>query len=136
MHRFKQRAQRLRSSQTSAEARLWQGLPNRRLAKWKFRRQHAIDRFVVDFVSLDGKLVIEVDGTTHTSRMALSRDAERTSILEALGFRVVRVGNPDVYDNLEGVLEMIGRELGSILPTPLTRFRQSRDRPLPTGERC
>ncbi len=98
-------------SQTSAEAKLWRALRNRNLARWKFRRQHPIDRYVVDFVTLDGRLVIEVDGATHNSRGAISRDAERTRILDSLGFRVVRVTNIDVYENLPGVLEMIDREL-------------------------
>jgi len=101
----------LRLSQTSAEAKLWRALRNRNLARWKFRRQHPIDRYVVDFVTLDGKLVIEVDGATHNSRDEISRDAERTRILDSLGFRVVRVTNTDVYGNLPGVLEMIDREL-------------------------
>ena len=114
MERFKQRARRLRAAQTSAEARLWYGLRNRRLARWKFRRQHAIDKFVVDFVTLDGKLIVEVDGVTHASPFALSRDAERTRILESFGFHVLRVTNQDIYENLEGVLEMIARELGSM----------------------
>src|SRR5436190_10670698 len=55
MHRFIQRARKLRHSQTSAEARLWQAVRNRQLARWKFRRQHPIDKYVVDFVTLDGK---------------------------------------------------------------------------------
>jgi very-short-patch-repair endonuclease len=114
MERFRLRARQLRAAQTSAEARLWRALRNRRLAHWKFRRQHAIDRFVVDFVTLDGKLVVEVDGATHGSNDALASDAERTRILESLGFHVVRVGNVDVYENLDGVLEMIGHELGSL----------------------
>jgi len=95
----------------SAEFRLWQGLRNRKLARWKFRRQHPIDRYVVDFVSLDGKLVIEVDGVTHATAAAMKGDEERTRILEAFGFLVVRVSNTDVYDNLDGVLEMIDRTL-------------------------
>jgi very-short-patch-repair endonuclease len=105
--RFKSRALQLRKAQTSAEARLWQALRNRKLAHWKFRRQHPIDRFVVDFVTIDGKLVIEVDGVTHGSHAAAARDAERTAILESLGFHVVRVTNTDVYEHLDGVLEMI-----------------------------
>jgi very-short-patch-repair endonuclease len=111
MERFRQRARRLRAAETSAEARLWQALRNRQLADWKFRRQQPIDRYVVDFVSLDGKLVVEVDGATHDTQAEIARDAERTSILESLGFHVVRVTNMDVYDNLEGVLEMIRRVL-------------------------
>jgi len=111
MERFKSRARNLRAAQTSAEARLWQALRNRRLARWKFRRQHPIDRYVVDFVSLAGKPIVEVDGVTHAEPADLARDEERTKILEACGFLVVRVSNTDVYDNLEGVLEMIAGTL-------------------------
>jgi very-short-patch-repair endonuclease len=109
--KFKSRARQLRNAQTSAEARLWQGLRNRRLAHWKFRRQHPIDRFVVDFVTIDGKLIVEVDGVTHGSDPAAARDAERTTMLESLGFHVVRITNVDVYENLDGVLEMIDSTL-------------------------
>ena len=66
MDKFKARARALRASQTSAEAKLWQALRNRRLARWKFRRQHPIDRYIVDFVTLDGKLIVEVDGVPHS----------------------------------------------------------------------
>jgi very-short-patch-repair endonuclease len=107
MDKFKARARKLRESQTSAEAKLWQVLRNRRLARWKFRRQHPIDRYVVDFASLEGKLVVEVDGVTHATAAAVKRDEERTRVIETLGFLVVRVSNTDVYDNLDGVLEMI-----------------------------
>ena len=111
MERFTQRARYLRATQTSAEAKLWQALRNRQLAHWKFRRQLAIERYVVDFVTLDGHLIVEVDGATHGTTAERARDAERTRILESNGFRVVRVTNTDVYNNLQGVLEMIRREL-------------------------
>jgi very-short-patch-repair endonuclease len=107
MDKFKARARTLRGSQTSAEAKLWQVLRNRRLARWKFRRQHAIDRYVVDFVTLHGKLVVEVDGVTHSTPSEIRRDRARTALLESCGFNIVRVSNSDVYDNIEGVLEMI-----------------------------
>ena len=113
MDRFKARARTLRASQTSAEAKLWQALRNRRLARWKFRRQHPIDRYVVDFVTLDGKLIVEVDGVTHAEPSEVARDKARSEVLEACGFLVVRVSNTDVYDNLEGVLEMIESTLPS-----------------------
>src|SRR5205807_1164399 len=106
MERFKRRARKLRATQTSAEFRLWRELRNRKLARWKFRRQHPIERYVVDFVSLEGKLVVEVDGVTHSTSEAIKRDEERTRVIETLGFLVVRVSNTDVYDNLDGVLEM------------------------------
>jgi very-short-patch-repair endonuclease len=111
MERFKSRARRLRESQTSAEAKLWQALRNRQLARWKFRRQHPVDRYVVDFVTLDGKLIIEVDGVTHSSSTEIQRDEVRTKVLEACGFFVLRVSNTDVYENLEGVLELIETSL-------------------------
>jgi len=111
MEQFRRRARNLRASQTSGEFRLWQALRNRKLARWKFRRQHPIDRYIVDFVSLDGKLVVEVDGVTHGTAAALRRDTERTRTLQSLGFLVVRVSNIDVYENLDGVLEMIDRTL-------------------------
>ena len=111
MERFKARARSLRASQTNAEAKLWQALRNRRLARWKFRRQHPIDRYVVDFITLDGKLIVEVDVVTHSTSSELKRDEARTKVLEACGFLVVRVTNTDVYENLEGVLEMIETSL-------------------------
>jgi very-short-patch-repair endonuclease len=107
MDKFKARARALRSSQTSAEAKLWQALRNRRLARWKFRRQHPIDRYVVDFVTLNGKLIVEVDGVTHDGPSERAKDRARSDVLESCGFHIVRVSNTDVYDNLEGVLEMI-----------------------------
>jgi very-short-patch-repair endonuclease len=105
--KFKARARALRASQTSAEGKLWQALRNRRLARWKFRRQHPIDRYIVDFVTLDGKLIVEVDGVTHDKPSERARDKGRSDVLESCGFHIVRVSNIDVYDNLEGVLEMI-----------------------------
>jgi very-short-patch-repair endonuclease len=107
MDRFKARARALRASQTSAEAKLWQALRNRSLARWKFRRQHPIDRCVVDFVTLDGKLVVEVDGVTHAKPTEIKRDEARSRAIESCGFLIIRVSNTDVYQNLEGVLEMI-----------------------------
>jgi very-short-patch-repair endonuclease len=111
MERFKKIARRLRTSQTSAEARLWQALRGRRLGNWKFRRQHPIDRYIVDFVTIEGKLIVEVDGATHSNSSEISRDAERTRMLEAFGFQVVRISNIDVFENLEGVLDMIDQTL-------------------------
>jgi len=114
MQRFKQRARKLRAKQTNAEAVLWKALRNRQLARWKFRRQHPVDRYVVDFVTIDGKLIVEVDGATHSTKEELDRDAERARILTSLGFHIVRLTNIDVYENLDGVQEMIALTLGSI----------------------
>jgi very-short-patch-repair endonuclease len=114
MNRFKVRSRALRLQQIAAEDILWRELRGRRLSGFKFRRQHPIARYIVDFVSLDAKLIIEVDGATHSTASETSRDAERTRELERLGFHVFRATNTEVYDNLDGVLESILRELGSI----------------------
>ena len=111
MNRFKSRSRALRAEETAAEELLWRELRNRQLARWKFRRQHPIDRYIVDFVSLDGKVIVEVDGGTHSTDEERSRDDRRTEALERLGFHVVRVTNTDVYKNLDGVLETVLHEL-------------------------
>jgi very-short-patch-repair endonuclease len=114
MDRFKFRSRELRKEQTLAEDILWRELRGRRLGRWKFRRQHPIARYIVDFVTLDGRLVVEVDGATHSTDRERERDARRTRDLEHRGFHVLRVTNTEVYKNLDGVLEAILHELGSI----------------------
>lgn len=116
LRQFKARAKRLRATQSNAEATLWQALRNRRLANYKFRRQYPIDRYIVDFITLDGRLIIEVDGATHSTDAELTYDAERTRALESLGFSVMRVTNTDIYDNQAGVLETICRTLENARP--------------------
>jgi very-short-patch-repair endonuclease len=111
MERFRKRARQLRGGETTAEARLWRALRNRQLDRWKFRRQHPIDRYVVDFVTIFGKLVVEVDGATHSTVDEMKHDEARTRHLEGLGFRVVRVNNEDVFRNLPGVVDTIWSEL-------------------------
>jgi very-short-patch-repair endonuclease len=111
MERIRKRGRKLRATQTSAEARLWQALRWRRLAKWKFRRQHPIDKYVVDFVTMEGKLIIELDGVTHGTPREMAHDADHTKLLEAFGFHLVRVTNTDVYENLGGVPDMIDQTL-------------------------
>ncbi|WP_342110557.1 endonuclease domain-containing protein [Methylobacterium sp. SI9] len=101
------RARTLRRNQTSAEAKLWRVLRDRALNGLKFRRQVPIDRYVADFVCFEVKLVIEVDGATHSRHDEVARDAARTAMIEQSGFAVLRIFNADIYDNLEGVRETI-----------------------------
>ena len=100
-------AKTLRRSQTPSEARLWSRLRDGRLLGAKFRRQHPIGRYVVDFVCVEKHLIIEVDGGQHSEDSALAHDAERTAWLERKGYRVLRFWNNDVSGNLDGVLETI-----------------------------
>jgi very-short-patch-repair endonuclease len=113
MNRFKAFSRALRTDQTAAEEILWRELRGRRLGRWKLRRQHAIARYIVDFVSLDRKLIIEVDGATHSTCAERHRDEARTRELERSGFQVTRVSNTDIYRNLNGVLDTILHELGA-----------------------
>jgi very-short-patch-repair endonuclease len=95
----------LRTYQTDAESLLWYHLRSRRFQKWKFRRQHALHGYIVDFICLERKLVIELDGGQHADQEAY--DNHRTLVLEKDGFKVIRFWNNDVLTNLEGVLETI-----------------------------
>jgi very-short-patch-repair endonuclease len=105
MERQTSLARHLRSEPTRAERKLWSRLRNRRFLGLKFKRQVPIDRFVADFVCLDAKLIIEVDGGQHAERAAA--DAQRTQMLESLGYVVLRFWNNEVLGNIDGVLEFI-----------------------------
>lgn len=111
MRRFRELSRRLRRDQTSAEATLWRALRAHRFDSRKFRRQHEIAGFIVDFVCLDARLIVEVDGATHGSASEIARDSPRTDVLEKTGFAVMRVQNEDVRTNLAGVLDAIWMEL-------------------------
>ena len=103
-------ARRLRRDSTEAEKLLWSRLRDRAVTGCKFRRQHAIGRYVVDFVCLEQALVIEVDGGQHA--IDAERDRERTEWLEGRGFRVLRFWNNEVVKNPEGVFSAIEAALG------------------------
>ena len=97
-------ARRLRQSSTDAERRMWSALRDRRLASYKFRRQHPIGPYVVDFACTYHSLAIELDGSPHAENAA---DARRTSWLESQGWKVIRFWNTDVLNNANGVVEAI-----------------------------
>jgi very-short-patch-repair endonuclease len=119
-------AKRLRRDQTDAERVLWFQLRGRRLQGLKFKRQMPIDRYVVDFCCTEARLIIELDGGEHATRIA--EDASRTKILEAMGYLVLRFWNNDVLQNTEGVLE-------EIVNTLRHRSEPPHPDPLPFGER-
>ena len=101
----------LRNSMPQAEVILWSRLKSRQLLGCKFRRQYSLGSFVIDFFSVESKLGIELDGDSHYQAGAAEYDRKRQRFIESFGIRIVRVLNTDVYDNLDGVLEMIGREV-------------------------
>ena len=110
-------AKRMRSEQTPAEHRLWQILRAKRLGGYKFNRQVPIDGYIVDFVCLGKRLIIEADGGQHSES---DYDIRRDTYLKAQGFRILRFWNNDIFDNEEGVLTSILNALTEPLsPTPL-----------------
>jgi very-short-patch-repair endonuclease len=102
-------ARALRRRMTDAEKLIWRRIRDRQLAGAKFKRQHPLCGYIVDFGALDLKLVIEIDGGQHV--VQAEKDAERTRILEESGYHVVRFWNHDVLGNIEGVLSAILQEL-------------------------
>jgi very-short-patch-repair endonuclease len=105
------RARTLRRSGTAVEERLWQALRSRQLDKVKFHRQTPIGSYIVDFVCIERKLVIELDGGQHAERE--SRDNIRTKAIEGRGYRVLRFWNHEVMENFDGVIERIRQALSS-----------------------
>ena len=101
------RARNLRKNDTAAEQRLWESLRSRRLGGLKFVRQLPLGPYFADFACREKKLIVEVDGVTHSSGEELRHDAARTAFLEAQGYRVLRVWNTEVFTNRDGVLETI-----------------------------
>ncbi len=108
------RARILRKAETAAEIKLWEQLRNRRLSGLKFVRQLPIGPYVADFVCRECKLIIEVDGATHSSDEEVAYDTRRTAYLEGAGYRVVHVWNLDVFKYLDGVLETVLRAAGKL----------------------
>jgi len=99
------RARTLRRQASKAECVLWQHLRARRQMGYKFRRQMVIEPFIVDFASMEARLIIEADGGQHSSQVAY--DAKRTAQLETLGYRVMRFWNHEILAERERVFEQI-----------------------------
>jgi adenine-specific DNA-methyltransferase len=116
-------ARKMRGNMTNAEALLWMLLRNRRIANSKFRRQHPIGRYILDFYCADKKLCIELDGSQHME--TIDRDEDRNKRLYLLGIKVLRFWNNEVLVETEAVLEKIYQALttdtsaNTLTPTPL-----------------
>ena len=104
-------AKQLRVDSTPAEKRLWEQLRNRQMAKQKFRRQVPVGPYIVDFVCLEKKLIIEIDGWTHSTEAEILNDKRRTSFLESQGFKIIRFQNIEIKEGLDEVLTLIAEAL-------------------------
>ena len=104
-----ERRRRLRREATDAESLLWALLRGRQLAGEKFRRQHQVGLYVLDFYCPSRKIAIEADGGQHLSAEGLAGDAQRTRYLRDRGIRVLRFSNREILLETEGVLAVIAR---------------------------
>ena len=110
-------AVRMRKRPTRAENLLWQETRRKALEGYKFRRQHALGPFIVDFYSVGARLVIEVDGSIHEKHV--EADEERQTYLEGLGLTVLRFSNQEIFEEMPRVLEIIERCISANL-SPLS----------------
>lgn len=101
----------LRNNLTISEARLWKALQKKQLDGRKFRRQHSIEDFIVDFYCPAEKLAIELDGSVHDNMVNGTYDDERAERLNELGIKVLRFANQEIKDCLDQVLELIKQEI-------------------------
>ena len=118
---LKENRKRLRNSLTPAEAKLWSLLKNSQVEKRKFRRQHSVGPYVLDFYCPSERLCIELDGAAHFTEGGYEYDTARTEYLEALNICVIRFENKDVFEKTEGVLDIIRRNFTSNPTTPNLR---------------
>lgn len=109
-------ARELRKAMTDAERKLWRGLRLRQMHDHKFRRQFPLGHYIVDFVCLESRLIVEVDGGQHADEKY--GDAQRDAWLMAQNFRVLRYWNNQVLNELDAVLADIARELEMTPPSP------------------
>ena len=100
-------ADELRRKMTKAEKVLWERLKEKKLDGYKFRRQHPILRFIVDYYCHTEKLIIELDGEVHEEEHQKQYDEERTKILTECGMKVIRFRNEEIFNEIESVIERI-----------------------------
>src|SRR6266481_2409684 len=116
---YTQRARELRRNENAAEQRMWSILRAKRMGGFKFRRQHALGRYIADFICLKARLVIEVDGETHGTVQSPDLDAKRTEEIELMGYRVIRFWNHDVITATDDVAAAI---FEALVQTPASRL--------------
>ena len=111
-----ERARELRSNMTNAERHLWKHLRQRQIAGYRFRRQMPMGSYIVDFICLERRLIIEIDGSQHQEQQVY--DARRDQWLAEQEFQVLRFWNNEVLNQTEGVLMRILEVLERTPPTP------------------
>jgi len=115
-HRLTPIAQRLRREATKAERILWRAINRGQIEGFKFRRQVPLCGYIVDFACHEARIVVELDGATHSTDDELAADADRQKKIEDEGYAVLRFRNAEVYDNLDGVIETMWLKVGALRP--------------------
>ena len=114
-------ARNLRNGMTDAERLLWSKIKGRQVSGTRWYRQKPFGDFILDFYCHEAKLVIEVDGGQHFEEKGRLADKARDEKLGQMGFRVLRFGNNEVFQNIDGVLMAIQEEIQKSLPTSLLK---------------
>ncbi|SDV99359.1 endonuclease domain-containing protein [Aequorivita viscosa] len=112
------KAKILRQNMTEAEKRLWQFLKNKQLQDYKFRRQHPIHIYIVDFYCHELRLIIEIDGEYHNRADQISKDIERSELLKLQGLHIIRFSNKEVINSIGKVLTDLEKYISGISPKP------------------
>ena len=110
----KLKSKELRQNSTDAEKILWGVLRNNQIHNLHFKRQKPIGKYIVDFVCLKGKIIIELDGGQHNEPQNITHDNERTTYLNSLGYKVIRIWNNELFENFEGVKEYLYNTLAPL----------------------
>jgi len=110
-------ARQLRKQLTPQEVKLWVNLRGLKRLGFHFRRQSPIGDYIVDFVCLKQRLIVEADGGQHAQSVAARKDQTRDAFLESEGFQILRFWNSDIDQNLEGVMDTIFIKLTTPTPT-------------------
>ncbi len=95
----------LRRNTTEAEKLFWSKVARRQFYNLKFRKQHGIGNYIVDFYCPEKKFIIEIDGDTHADKEVIKEDEVRSKYLVSLGYKIIRYNNSDIMNNIEGVFE-------------------------------
>ena len=137
-------ARQLRRSESIAEKRLWQQLRNRGLDGFKFVRQAPVGPFIADFLCREHRLIVEVDGATHSADDEIAYDRRRSSQLEKFGYKLIRLQNSEVLQAMDLALMVIREALADFpspaphaagLPLPQAGEDEVSKQPLPQGGR-
>ena len=117
---------KLRQNSTDVEQKLWAILRNRQLSRIKFRRQFAVDSYILDFYASEYKLGVEADGGQHYENEGRARDKIREENLSKYGIRILRFSDSDIVKNIEGVCETIERFIKNS-PSPQSSPRRGEE---------